>query len=74
MATKRLVGGAVGLALAIAAAVGISGRNGFGENPEVDVIRPPDREARMDRIHSEGRMPELDGTTGWANTPPLTAS
>jgi thiol-disulfide isomerase/thioredoxin len=72
MATRRLVGGAVGVGLAIAAAIGISGRNGFGEDPDADVIHPPDREARMDRVRSEHRAPALDGATGWVNTPPLT--
>jgi thiol-disulfide isomerase/thioredoxin len=74
MATRRLVGGAVGVGLAIAAAIGISGRNGFGGDPDAAVIHPPDQEARMDRIRSEGRMPALDGATGWINTAPLTVS
>jgi thiol-disulfide isomerase/thioredoxin len=72
MATRRFVGGAVGLALAIAAALGISGRNGLGADPDADVIHPPDREARVDRSRTEGHIPALDGATGWINSPPLT--
>jgi thiol-disulfide isomerase/thioredoxin len=26
------------------------------------------------RVHSEGRLPSLDGATGWLNSPPLTAA
>src|SRR5262245_44704241 len=82
MATRRLLGGAIGLAVAIAAAIGISARNGFGEDPDAEAIgapdtatiRPPDREARMDRVRSEGRMPALDGATGWINPPLLTTA
>src|SRR5215813_10510440 len=83
MTRRQVVGGFLGLGLAILAAVGISGRHGLGEDPEAEVIsvtadqepeaiRPPNREVRMDRIRSEGRMPPLDGATGWINTPPLT--
>jgi thiol-disulfide isomerase/thioredoxin len=70
----QLRGGAIGLCLALAAAFGISGRNGFGESSDADVIRTPVREARLDRIPSEGRMPDFDGATGWLDTPPLTAA
>jgi len=28
----------------------------------------------MERVRTEGRMPELDGATGWINSPPLTRS
>jgi thiol-disulfide isomerase/thioredoxin len=80
---RRFAGGVLGLGLAIAAAIGISRRLGLGEDPDAKVIsvaedpeaaaiHPPDREARMDRIRSEGRMPALDGAVGWINTPPLT--
>jgi hypothetical protein len=71
---RRILGGALGLGLALVAAIGISGRNGFGENPEADVIRAPDREARVDRMRTEGHVPVLGGATGWFNSAPLTAS
>jgi hypothetical protein len=73
VAHRKLVGGILGLALAIAAAIGISGRDGFGDS-DAEVIRAPNREARVDRIRTEGRMPEIDGATGWINTTPLEAS
>jgi thiol-disulfide isomerase/thioredoxin len=71
---RKLLGGALGLALAIVAAAGISGRNGFGESPDDDVLHVPEREPRMDRIRREGQMPELDGAAEWVNTVPLTRS
>jgi hypothetical protein len=56
---KRLLGGFAGLGLAIVAALGLGGRNGFGDDPDIEVMP---------------RMPALAGATGWINTPPLTAA
>lgn len=70
---RRLLGGTIGLGLAIVAAVGISGRDGPLDDPAT-AIHPPDREPRLDRDRVEGQLPSLAGATGWLNTEPLTAA
>jgi thiol-disulfide isomerase/thioredoxin len=63
---RRIVGGAAGLALALGAAIGLSGRSRFGEDPDDEDTAPP--------RSFEGELPSLDGATGWINTAPLTAA
>ncbi|MCE9578050.1 MAG: redoxin domain-containing protein [Deltaproteobacteria bacterium] len=66
MTRRGLVGGTVGVAAALGAALGVSGRYGLGDEP--------DEERPAFPRSFEGAMPSFDGATGWINTAPLSAA